>query len=77
MRFVRLVHSSVIFDFLMLCSSTVSGKLNALRRESLLDTMLCEYVSGKGTSSRTLSIIRQGSVSKSNKSDDDSMLNSA
>lgn len=75
-RFVRLEHSSLVRVFLRLPSSTVSGKLKALRRESLLDTMLCEYVSGKGTSSNTLSIIRHGSVSKSSKSDDDSILSS-
>lgn len=62
--------------FFRLLSSTVSGKLKALRSESLLETMLCEYVSGSGTSSNTLSIIKHGSVSKSSKSEDDSMLNS-
>lgn len=75
-RFVRLEHSSLVRVFFKLPSSTVSGKLKARRSESLLDTMLCEYVSGRGTSSNTLSIIRHGSVSKSSRSDDDSMLNS-
>lgn len=73
-RFVKLVHSSRAFVFLIIFSSTVSGKLKALRSESLLDIILCEYVSGNVTSSNTLSIIKHGSVSKSSKSEDESML---
>ena len=74
-RFVKLVLSTLTLDFLKM-SSSVSGTLSALLRESLLDTILCEYVSVNGTSSKTLSIIRHGSVSKSSNSDEDSVLNS-
>lgn len=74
-RFVKLVLSTLSLDFAKL-SSSVSGTLSALLRESLLDIILCEYVSGNGTSSKTLSIIRQGSVSKSRSSDEDSVLSS-
>lgn len=76
-RLFRLVLSSLSLGSREFISSIGSGTLKALRNESLLDTMLCEYVSGSGTSSRTLSIMRHGSVSKSSKSDDESVLSSA